>query len=120
MPCYSKIAQATLLLFILIPTIFIQASEELAEAIDQPSLVFTRGGGGDLDAQISAQTTNSHDGIDVVEFNSTTNENEFWLQTTIEGPATISFITSSHRIALVIGQGFTSMDSSKCGITLVT
>ena len=63
------------------------AASDLSEAIDMPDLVVTTGGNGD----VSAQSAVTYDGVDAVELSTIANQNTFWFETTIEGPATISF-----------------------------
>lgn len=71
-------------IFILSP---ICLASDLSEAIDNPELTITQGGYGD----IIAQSETTHDGVDAIELSTIANQNEFWFQTTIEGPATVSF-----------------------------
>ncbi|MDQ8205387.1 immunoglobulin domain-containing protein [Pelagicoccus sp. SDUM812003] len=63
------------------------SADQLSEAIDMPELSTTTGGNG----TITAQSATTHDGVDAVELSTIANQNEFWFQTTIEGPATVSF-----------------------------
>jgi hypothetical protein len=62
-------------------------AESLAEAIDATNLVWTTGG----DAVWFAETTNTYDGVDAVQSGAVQSNQTSWLQTTVVGPATISF-----------------------------
>jgi hypothetical protein len=59
----------------------------LAEAVDATNLVWTTGG----DAAWFAQTTNTHDGVDAVQSGPIGTNEVSWIETTVEGPATVSY-----------------------------
>lgn len=59
----------------------------LAEALDATNLVWTTGG----DAPWFAQTTNTHDGIDAAQSGAIGTNEVSWIETTVEGPATVSY-----------------------------
>jgi len=63
------------------------AAQTLADALDTTNLVWTTGG----DAVWFAETTNTYDGIDAVQSGSVYSNQTSWLETTVVGPATISF-----------------------------
>jgi len=66
---------------------FSAAAQTLADALDTTNLVWTTGG----DAAWSAQTTNTYDGVDAARSGSIGTNQTSWLETTVVGPATISF-----------------------------
>jgi hypothetical protein len=59
----------------------------LADAMDAPSLAFTTGGS----ASWVAQSLVTHDGVDAAVSGNIGNSQETWMQTTVNGPGTISF-----------------------------
>lgn len=59
----------------------------LADAVDAPSLTFTTGGM----VPWLAQNTITHDGIDAAASGDIGNNQESWMETTVNGPGTISF-----------------------------
>jgi uncharacterized repeat protein (TIGR02543 family) len=60
---------------------------ELCEALDNCDLTFTTGG----DAGWFDQTVETHDGIDAAQSGTITQNQQSWMETTIEGPGRISF-----------------------------
>ena len=63
------------------------AAQSLADALDTTNLVWATGG----DAIWFAQTTNTYDGVDAVRSGTVNSNQTTWLETTVVGPATISF-----------------------------
>lgn len=59
----------------------------LADALDDPGLVWTTGG----DANWFAQTSETHDGTDAARSGAIGDDESTWLQTTVTGPGTLSF-----------------------------
>jgi hypothetical protein len=66
---------------------FSTAAQTLADALDTTNLVWTTGG----DAVWFAQTTNTYDGVDAVRSGSVGTNQTSWIETTVIGPATVSF-----------------------------
>ncbi len=62
-------------------------AQTLAEALDTTNLVWTTGG----DAPWFAQTTNTYDGVDAVRSGIIGSNETSWIETTVMGPATVSF-----------------------------
>ena len=62
-------------------------AQTLADALDTTNLVWTTGG----DAAWFVQTTNTYDGVDAVQSGSIDSNKVSWIETTIQGPATISY-----------------------------
>ncbi len=61
--------------------------QSLGEALDATNLVWTTGG----DAAWFTQTTNTHDGVNAVRTGSLGSNQTSWIETTVIGPATVSF-----------------------------
>src|SRR6266446_5218650 len=59
----------------------------LADALDAPGLVWTAGGS----AAWAGETTTTHDGVDAAQSGFVLNNQESWLQTTVDGPGTLTF-----------------------------
>jgi hypothetical protein len=66
---------------------FSTGAQTLADALDTTNLVWTTGG----DAVWFAQTTNTYDGVDAVRSGSVGTNQTSWIETTVVGPATVSF-----------------------------
>src|ERR1039458_7353242 len=66
---------------------FSTVAQTLADALDTTNLVWTTGG----DAVWFAQTTNTYDGVDAVRSGSVGTNQTSWIETTVVGPATVSF-----------------------------
>lgn len=60
---------------------------ELADAVDQPSLLWITGG----DAPWFRQTNETHDGMDAAQSGAIGHGEESWIETTVEGPGTLTF-----------------------------
>lgn len=59
----------------------------LALALDAPQLVFTTGG----NAPWTTPASSNHDGVDAVQSGTITHNQQSWLETTVQGPAFLSF-----------------------------
>lgn len=59
----------------------------LAQALDAPQLVFTTGG----DAAWTFPGSSNHDGVDAAQSGTITHDQQSWLETTVQGPAFLSF-----------------------------
>ena len=62
-------------------------AQTLADALDTTNLVWTTGG----DVDWFAQTTNTYDGVDAARSGSIGTNQTSWIETTVVGPATVSF-----------------------------
>jgi hypothetical protein len=62
-------------------------AQTLADALDTTNLVWTTGG----DAAWFAETTNTYDGVDAAQSGPVYSNQTSWIETTVVGPATISF-----------------------------
>lgn len=63
------------------------AASALAQALDAPQLIFSTGG----NAAWTSQSTTTHDGSDAGQSGTITHNQQTWLETTVTGPAFISF-----------------------------
>ena len=63
------------------------SSTPLADAVGAPHLTWTTGGGGDW----FGQTQVTWDGVDAAQSGPITHSHQTWMETTVEGPGTISF-----------------------------
>lgn len=62
-------------------------AQTLEESLDTTNLVWTTGG----DAPWFAQTTNTHDGVDAVRSGVIVSNQTSWIETTVQGPATLHY-----------------------------
>lgn len=62
-------------------------NDDLANAVDAPQLTWTSGGDGNW----FRQTTETYDGMDAAQSGAIGHDENSWIQTTVEGPGTVSF-----------------------------
>lgn len=79
---------------------FSSQAQTLAEALDTTNLVWTTGG----DSPWFVQTTNTHDGVDAVRSGSVSSDQTSWIETTVVGPATVSYWRSGVAYAYLFNQ----------------
>ena len=75
-------------------------AQTLGEALDTTNLVWTTGG----DAGWFTQITNTHDGVDAVRSGGVSSNQTSWIETTVVGPATVSYWRSGAAYAYLFNQ----------------
>jgi peptidyl-Asp metalloendopeptidase len=68
-------------------TLTVDVSVSLGDALDAPNLTWSTGG----TMPWSGQSTNTHDGVDAAQCGTITDDQDSWFETTVAGPATLTF-----------------------------